>query len=141
LREYETLYIVNPEISDEELENLNLNIKEVIEKNEGKVNRLDIWGKRRLAYEVKKFKYGTYVLLHYNGNSKTLNEFERNLKLMENVIRYLTVRIDHKPKAKIPPADEHFEEESFLEEEEKAMGENDEEEGKVSTSKDEEVES
>ncbi|MBI4814708.1 MAG: 30S ribosomal protein S6 [Deltaproteobacteria bacterium] len=90
LREYETLFIVHPELSDENVEGLSERLKEVIAKQKGEVLGSDSWGKRRLAYRAKKQTRGNYVLYHYAGSSGIVDEVERFLRNQEPVMRFLS---------------------------------------------------
>jgi small subunit ribosomal protein S6 len=93
MREYETIYILRPELGGEAVDAFNTKMKDIVGGFGGKVIRLSNWGKKRLAYRVKKCTRGTYVHLLYLGEGKTVDELERNLRLSDNVIRHLTVLI------------------------------------------------
>ena len=93
-REYETIYILRPNTSNEGVAEVNTRIKGVIESMGGKVIKVDNWGKRRLAYEVAKERKGIYLYWLYLANSGVVEEAERNLRMLDNVIRYLTVKVD-----------------------------------------------
>lgn len=93
IREYETLYIVSPELDKGNIDNLNNKMKSIVQENGGKVIRLTRWGKRDLAYKIKKYNSGFYVHLNYFGEGRTVTELQRNLRLNENILRYLTVKL------------------------------------------------
>ena len=93
-REYETIYILRPNTSNEGVAEVNTRIKGVIESMGGKVLKVDNWGKRRLAYEVAKERKGIYLYWLYLANSGVVEEAERNLRMLDNVIRYLSVKVD-----------------------------------------------
>ncbi|MCX7959205.1 MAG: 30S ribosomal protein S6 [Deltaproteobacteria bacterium] len=93
IREYETLYIVSPELDKSGIENLNSKFKSIVQENGGKVIKLTRWGRRDLAYKIKKYNHGFYVHLNYFGEGKTVDELQRNLRLNENILRYITVRL------------------------------------------------
>jgi len=93
-REYETIYILRPNTPNEGVAEVNTRIKGVIESMGGKVIKVDNWGKRRLAYEVAKERKGIYLYWLYLANSGVVEEAERNLRMLDNVIRYLTVKVD-----------------------------------------------
>jgi small subunit ribosomal protein S6 len=93
-REYETIYILRPNTSNEGVAEVNTRIKGVIESMGGKVIKVDNWGKRRLAYEVAKERKGIYLYWLYLAKSGVVEEAERNLRMLDNVIRYLTVKVD-----------------------------------------------
>jgi len=93
-REYETIYILRPNTPNEGVAEVNTRIKGVIESMGGKVLKVDNWGKRRLAYEVAKERKGIYLYWLYLAKSGVVEEAERNLRMLDNVIRYLTVKVD-----------------------------------------------
>jgi len=82
---------INPQLEDEELDNLLNKVKKVVKDTKGKVTRLDKWGKRKLAYEIKDFNEAIYVVLKFNADEKKISELERVMKLEERVIRYLLI--------------------------------------------------
>ncbi|MGA1842935.1 MAG: 30S ribosomal protein S6 [bacterium] len=96
MRRYELLVILNAEISEEDLEKVVDRITQVIKKEGGEVSGVDKWGKRRLAYEIKKTKKGFYLLVQFAGEARLLKEIERNLRFMEGIIRYMTVALSEK---------------------------------------------
>ena len=93
-REYETIYILRPNTPNEGVAEVNSRIKGVIEGMGGKIIKVDNWGKRRLAYEVAKERKGIYLYWLYLANPGVVEETERNLRMLDNVIRYLTVKVD-----------------------------------------------
>jgi small subunit ribosomal protein S6 len=93
-REYETTYILRPNTPNEGVAEVNTRIKGIIEGMGGKVIKVDNWGKRRLAYEVAKERKGIYIYWQYLAKPGVVEETERNLRMLDNVIRYLTVKID-----------------------------------------------
>lgn len=93
---YETIIIFKPTLSDEEIEKAVNKIKEIISKEKGEVITVENWGKRKLAYDVKKQKKGNYILLRYKGKGTIVTELERNCRLDDAVIRFLTVRLKGK---------------------------------------------
>jgi small subunit ribosomal protein S6 len=96
MRKYETIFIINPDLSEEESRGVIEKVKGVIEGLQGEVLKIEEWGKRKLAYEVKKMPKGLFVLLHFTGTAQLLPEVERNLRLMDAVLKYQTVRLDEK---------------------------------------------
>jgi len=94
MRRYETVYIANPNLEDEALKEVVDKFSDLIKKNEGSLVKVDEWGKRKLAYEVKRFDKGYYVLLDFCGLPEMVTELERNLKLDDRVLKYLTVKVD-----------------------------------------------
>ena len=93
-REYETIYILRPNTPNEGVAEVNTRIKGVIEGMGGKVIKVDNWGKRRLAYEVAKERKGIYLYWQYLAQPGVVEECERNLRMLDNVIRYLTTKVD-----------------------------------------------
>jgi small subunit ribosomal protein S6 len=93
LREYETTFIVQPEISDEGREALNQKLDAALEKQGSIRLMMDDVGKRKLAYEIKKFQKGHYATLTYLDDGRAVKEIERLLRLEESVLRFLTVQV------------------------------------------------
>jgi len=94
MKPYESIFILNPNIDNEESEKVIARMREVITSNGGEVTHVEKWGKRKLAYEVAKFKKGDYVLVQYTGVPATVTELERNFKMTDPVIKYMTVKLD-----------------------------------------------
>ena len=93
-RMYETIYIVKPDLNDEENKALTTRINEVIEKMNGDVRKLEDWGVRKLAYPINKVARGRYMYLRSDGDAALIAELERRLRLDDRVIRYQTVKLD-----------------------------------------------
>ena len=93
MRHYETLFIVNPDSSEEELKAVATKIKGVISGMNGIVTSYDEQGKKKLAYSVKKQNKGYYVLMDYVGSADIVSEIERNMRLDDRVLKYLTVKL------------------------------------------------
>ena len=93
-RKYETIYILRPNTANDGVAEVNARVKSVIEGMGGKIVKVDNWGKRRLAYEVAKERKGIYLYWQYLGQPGVVEETERNLRMLDSVIRYLTVKID-----------------------------------------------
>lgn len=94
MRHYETIYIVNPNLSDEEVEQVNEKFKSLIESQKGVVIKLQDWGKQRLAYEIKKYDKGTYFLVDFCGQPGLTSDLARNLKLDERILKFQTVKLE-----------------------------------------------
>ncbi|RMF85944.1 MAG: 30S ribosomal protein S6 [Nitrospinota bacterium] len=120
MRLYESLLIIHPELDDEQIDAQISRFSEIITRMEGQLSKVEKWGKKKLAYPVKKQKYGFYLLLRFWGTPALVTELERNYRLMDNVLRALTVRLEKEPAETVTPPDDitDFEEE---EEEEKAV--------------------
>lgn len=93
-REYETIFILKPTANAENIGLVNNRMRTVIENQKGKVLNLANWGRRKLAYEVKGELKGIYIYWQYLGTQGLVEEIERNLRLLDDVIRYLTVRVE-----------------------------------------------
>ena len=93
LREYETIYILRPDLTDDEITGVKEKVANIFSREEGHVLHQDVWGKKKLSYEIKKQPKGIYVHLSYLGGPATTNEIERNLRLMEPVLKYQTLRV------------------------------------------------
>ena len=89
---YETMYILRPDIPEEEVDNHLKKYSEILEKSGTEVLDSQMRGKRRLAYPIAKHKEGIYVQLSHNGNGQQVATLERAMRLSEDVIRYLTVK-------------------------------------------------
>jgi small subunit ribosomal protein S6 len=92
-REYETIYILRPDISNEAVGLVNTKIRGVIEAGGGSLLKVENWGKRKLAYEVKKQMKGMYLFFSYLGTAGLVEEVERNLRLTDSVIRTYSVKM------------------------------------------------
>lgn len=92
MQAYENMYIIRPDL-DEEAVKANVDkFAEVVTANGGSDLKVDIWGKRRLSYEVKKFNEGFYILMNFNGEARTVDELERLMKISDAVIRFMTTK-------------------------------------------------
>ena len=93
-REYETIYILRPDSTTDVIAQVNQKVRGVIEAGGGTLLKVDNWGKRKLAYEVKKQLKGIYLFFSYLGTAGLVEEVERNLRLTDSVIRYYSVKIE-----------------------------------------------
>jgi small subunit ribosomal protein S6 len=91
VRRYECIYILNPDLSTDEIEVLSKKFRDIILNGGGQLIFEDRWGIKNLAFEVKNHSKGYYVLLDYVAEKPVAFELERNFKILENVIRFLTV--------------------------------------------------
>src|SRR5215831_2840287 len=94
MRNYEIMFIVNPNATEEEIDKVNGQIENIVTSGGGKVEKLEKMGKRRLAYEVDKHREGYYLLFVITANGDIVKECERRLRVMDAVIKYITVRTD-----------------------------------------------
>lgn len=92
-REYETIYILRPDIDADGADKVGQRVNEVVGRENGKLTKVELWGRRRLAYDISKHKRGVYVYLKYLGNGGVVSEVERNLRLSDDVIKYQTVLV------------------------------------------------
>jgi small subunit ribosomal protein S6 len=93
-REYETIFILRPDTNQDGIHTVNTRVRGIVDQMGGRVIKLDNWGKRKLAYEVKKQLKGIYLYWQYLGSAGMVEEIERNLRMLDNVIRYYTVKVD-----------------------------------------------
>lgn len=94
MNKYEVMYILTPDLEEEQV---NENIewaKSIIESNNGKVEELKKWDRRRLAYEIDDYQEGQYMLGYFYGDIQTTSELERSFKLKDQVLRYMIIRVD-----------------------------------------------
>jgi|SRR5579884_1616746 len=98
LRVYEELFIVRPNATDEEIDPLIEQLRQVVTSRGGAVEKTDKWGVRRLAYRVEKQNEGYYVLLQFSAGPDVVKEIERRLRVADMVMKFITVRIDEKMK-------------------------------------------
>ncbi|MDI3548550.1 MAG: small subunit ribosomal protein [Halanaerobiales bacterium] len=92
VRDYETTFILRPDLEEETREALIERIKNIVTDNNGEIVEVDIWGDRKLAYEINDFRSGYYIVMNFKGEADLVNELERNFKIIDNVLRYLIVR-------------------------------------------------
>ena len=98
MRFYETLYIVNPNLENEALDITMGEIGTELEKTKSKLINHRVWGKKRLAYQIENQKYGSFILLQFEGGEQNqMNEFNTWMKLNNSVLRHMTVALDEKP--------------------------------------------
>src|ERR1700753_1720988 len=116
---YEHLLIARQDISAQQVDALATHLKTILESEGGKVEKQEYWGLRGLAYRIKKNRKGHYVLLNINAPAKAVQELERQLKINEDVLRYITVKV------------EQFEQSSNKSRREREDGERREREGKA----------
>jgi len=94
MRNYEIMFIVRPDVADEDADKLIAQMEGVVAGAGGKVEKVEKMGRRRLAYRIQRQREGLYVLFKLQGSGDTVKEFERRLKVTDTVIKYLTVRMD-----------------------------------------------
>jgi len=97
-RTYELMFIVRPDMAEEDLDKLISTLETAVSSTGGTVKSVERMGKRRLAYTVRRFHDGVYVLLTVEGGGGLIHELERRLRVTEPVLKFLTVRIDDEQK-------------------------------------------
>ena len=114
MRKYEIIFILDPDLEEEQAQSLVEKVKGIITQANGEVLKVEDWGKRKLAYEVKKKTKGHYILIHFLGSPALLSELERNFRVMDAVIKFQSVRLDerHVSLTESPLPEEPQEEES-----------------------------
>jgi len=93
-RVYEILFIVDPNLGEPEVDALAAQVQGFVEKEGGRVQKVEKWGKKRLAYTVGKHRDGSYVLIVTEGGGDIIKEIERRMRVTDGIIRYLSVRVD-----------------------------------------------
>ena len=93
-RQYELMYIVSPEATEQELADLHTQIEGIVARFDGRVDKTEAWGRRRLAYPIKRHREANYVLEFVTGSGDMVKELDRRLKVIDQVMRHLIVRVD-----------------------------------------------
>lgn len=91
MRKYEVMYIIRSDIEQEAVQATIEKFQGIIN-NGGEITKHDVMGKRRLAYEINKFRDGIYVLVHFNANTDVITELDRVMKISDEIVRYLIVK-------------------------------------------------
>jgi small subunit ribosomal protein S6 len=92
-REYETIYILKPDVDADMAERVGSRLADVVTREAGRLTKVEGWGRRRLAYDIGKQRRGVYMYLKYLGTGRVVSEIERNLRLSDGVIKYQTVLV------------------------------------------------
>lgn len=100
MRKYEVTYIVHPDLDADAFKQLNAQVESWIKDGGGKVDKADVWGKKKLAYRLKKQSEGQYVLLHTHMDPAFCRNLERQFRLQESVLRFLIVGVEEEAAAK-----------------------------------------
>lgn len=93
-REYETIYVLRPDVAKDSQEKIAQRVGEAVAREGGKLTTIENWGRRQLAYAVKKAKRGVYVYTKYIGGGAAVAEVERNLRMLDDVLKYQTVQVN-----------------------------------------------
>ena len=94
VRQYELIYILPPDTTEDQAGELHKQVDAVVTRLHGQIERTENWGRRKLAYEIGHFKEGVYVLEVINGSGELMKELDRRLKVLDQVIRHMVVRVD-----------------------------------------------
>jgi small subunit ribosomal protein S6 len=94
VRQYELVYIMSPEATEQEVTDLHTQIESIITRYQGELQKTENWGRRKLAFRIGKHREGTYVLEVFTGTGELTKELDRRLKVLDSVIRHLIVRVD-----------------------------------------------
>ena len=94
MRVYEELFIVRPDAPDEDVDHLVEQLQTFLTGAGATIDKVDKWGKRKLAYRIGKFREGAYILIQFSAKPETVKEVERRLRVNDLVIKFITVRID-----------------------------------------------
>jgi small subunit ribosomal protein S6 len=97
-RQYELVYILPPDTTEQQVTELHGQLEAVVSRMHGQIEKTENWGRRRLAYEIGRHKEGVYVLDVINGSGELMKELDRRLRVMDQVIRHLVVRVDQEKK-------------------------------------------
>ena len=97
-RQYELIYIVSSEATEQQVADLHTQVEDIVGRFSGKLDKSDNWGRRRLAYEIGPHKEGTYVLELISGTGELMKEIDRRLRVSDQVIRHMVVRVDEEKK-------------------------------------------
>lgn len=97
-RQYELVYILPPDSTDEQVAELHTQVEGIVSRLGGTLEKTENWGRRRLAYEINHLKEGVYVLQVINGGGELMKELDRRLKVMDQVVRHMIVRVDQENK-------------------------------------------
>ena len=97
-RQYELLYLLPPDSTEQQVAELHEQIASVVSRLNGQIEKTDNWGRRRLAYEIGPHKEGVYVLELINGSGELMKELDRRLRVLDQVIRHIVVRVDEEKK-------------------------------------------
>ncbi|ALX49547.1 30S ribosomal protein S6 [Lentibacillus amyloliquefaciens] len=92
MRKYEIMYIIRPDMEEEAQTNLIERFSSVLTNNGAEVEKVDEKGKRRLAYEINDYRDGYYVIINFSGDENAINEFDRQAKFSDDIIRHMAIR-------------------------------------------------
>ena len=93
-RQYELVYIITPEATEQEIADLHTQIEQIVQRFNGTLDKTENWGRKRLAYDIGHHREGTYVVETITGSGELMKEIDRRLRVIDQVIRHLVVRVD-----------------------------------------------
>jgi len=93
-RTYEVVFIIDPGAGDDEVIGLSESVQKIITGQGGTITKTEVMGRRRLAYEINHKRDGTYVLLEVEGSGGEIAELERRMRVNDQILRYMTIRVD-----------------------------------------------
>ena len=96
MNHYENTFVIDAQLPDEVIQEKAAHYQEVVSANKGEILHVEVWGNRKLAYQIRKKTHGYYVFMQFSAPPEAIEEFERALRLDESILRYLTVLIDAK---------------------------------------------
>lgn len=99
MQKYETIFILQPDLGEEEIKGITERVQEVISSFNGDLKKLEDWGLRKLAYPINKFNRGRYYYVRFDGSAAMIAELERRLRLNDKVVRYQSVKIEKEAQA------------------------------------------
>ena len=97
-RKYELVYVVSPDATEAQVTELQTQVEGIVQRMGGTLEKTENWGRRKLAYEIGRHKEATYILDVINGSGELMKELDRRLRVMEQVIRHMIVRVDEEKK-------------------------------------------
>jgi len=100
---YESIFIINPNLSDEETAGVIKKMQDVVAKQSGEMLKYEDWGKKKLAYEIKKHKRGHYAFFQFKAAPTAVSELERTYKLTDSIIKFLTVKLEKELRTRPAP--------------------------------------
>ncbi len=100
---YESIFIINANLTDEETSNVVKKMQDVVTKQGGEMLKFEDWGKKKLAYEIKKQKRGHYAFFQFKAAPAAVSELERTYKLTDSVIKFLTVKLEKELRTRPEP--------------------------------------
>ncbi len=93
-RQYELVYLITPDASDPEVADLHTQIEQIVQRFGGTFDKTENWGRKRLAYDIGHHREGNYVVETITGSGELMKEIDRRLRVLDQVIRHLVVRVD-----------------------------------------------